>query len=322
MARAKEAPAEEPEAEEEIVVVEVDDDDHEETSEKEEGTEESDAEHPEGDDDDDEDESEEEKERAREKNRRGSAKERRAKQKQKAAEKEEAYKRELLNMQRQMSEMSKQLAAQNNRGIQQDIAQVDEAIQRAVQEVNYAKHIMNEAIATGNGAKATEAQDRWYRATRAAEQLQTLKQQASQRARTPPAQGIDPVMKRHYESWRARNSWYSDAHGDEDSKIAFVIDGQLAQEGYDPKSSEYWEELEHRCQKRLPHLFKQEQRERARPKAIVSGSGGNGAPRPQQIRLTASQVQAIKDAGMWDDIPQRNRMIKRYAEQSRNKGNS
>ena len=38
--------------------------------------------------------------------------------------------------------------------------------------------------------------------------------------------------------------------------------------------------------------------------------------------LTAEQVRAMKDAGMWDNPEKRAKMIKRYAEQARNTSRS
>jgi len=35
--------------------------------------------------------------------------------------------------------------------------------------------------------------------------------------------------------------------------------------------------------------------------------------------LEPEQVRAMKDAGMWDNLEKRNRMIKRYAQEARNK---
>ena len=48
-----------------------------------------------------------------------------------------------------------------------------------------------------------------------------------------------------------------------------------------------------------------------------SSSSVNG----NQFVLAPEQVRAMKDAGFWDDPEKRNKMIKRYAIEARNKRN-
>jgi hypothetical protein len=55
---------------------------------------------------------------------------------------------------------------------------------------------------------------------------------------------------------------------------------------------------------------------------VVTGSSressrGNGS----QFVLEPEQVRAMKDAGFWDDPEKRNKMIKRYAIEARNRRN-
>jgi hypothetical protein len=117
--------------------------------------------------------------------------------------------------------------------------------------------------------------------------------------------------------WLEANSWYDPEGGDEDTQIAKIIDAKLTQEGWNPATEDYWEELDNRLQKRLPHRYNQLQDERPqrRPRSVVTGSvresvsgrsGGNG------YVLSPERVRAIKEAGMWDDVEKRNRMIKQF----------
>jgi hypothetical protein len=106
------------------------------------------------------------------------------------------------------------------------------------------------------------------------------------------------------------------------------IDQALTEEGFNPKTREYWQELDNRLQNYLPHRYTEDNSEpvqqRQRPRSAVTSTGresSNSAGR-NTFTLSPEQVRAMKDAGMWDDQEKRNRMIKRYATEARlNQGN-
>lgn len=52
---------------------------------------------------------------------------------------------------------------------------------------------------------------------------------------------------------------------------------------------------------------------------MVTGSGReqSTSAKPGEFRLSPERVRAIKEAGKWDNISERNRMIKKYAEYDR-----
>jgi hypothetical protein len=126
------------------------------------------------------------------------------------------------------------------------------------------------------------------------------------------------------------NDWYNPDGADIDSKITKVIDESLLAEGWDPASNDYWEELDRRLSKRLPHrytddTFETNSQRSLKRRSVVTGSGRENVPSSGAGRgsfvLDPEQVRAIKDAGFWDDPQKRNRMIKRYAEQARKQRN-
>jgi len=124
----------------------------------------------------------------------------------------------------------------------------------------------------------------------------------------------------------ANNPWYDPNGRDPDSKRALNEDSILAEEGYDPKTAEYWEELDRRLQRVVPHRYTgdTDERPRSRPRNAVTSSGRESASisgRANQFTLSADQVRAMKDAGMWDDAEKRASMIRRYATEARNIGN-
>jgi hypothetical protein len=102
--------------------------------------------------------------------------------------------------------------------------------------------------------------------------------------------------------------------------VSLTIDQAMAEEGWNPKTPQYWEELDTRLQKYLPHRYtvgEDEKPAQRRPRSFVTGSGRESASSSaigrNQFALTRDQVSAMKDAGMWDDAEKRAKMIRRYA---------
>ena len=102
------------------------------------------------------------------------------------------------------------------------------------------------------------------------------------------------------------------------------IDSSLVAEGLDPSSKKYWKELNRRIADRLPHRFAQEEdsgysgEERSgRRGPPVGGSRDISAPGSKKVFVSSERVQAMKDAGYWDDPVLRQRMLKRYSEVDR-----
>jgi hypothetical protein len=123
----------------------------------------------------------------------------------------------------------------------------------------------------------------------------------------------------------SNNPWYDPNGGDQDSDIALRIDDRLAKEGFDPTTPDYWEELDSRLQKYLPHRYTGDAEvnpsaRTTRPRNVVTGSGRetamtNGSK--NSFVISKEQVQAMKDAGFWDDPDKRAKMIRRYAQEAR-----
>jgi hypothetical protein len=182
---------------------------------------------------------------------------------------------------------------------------------------------LSEATSSGDGEAAVAAQEALYDARQKMNQLASLKQQAGRPTQERAA--IDPGVQRHAAQWIDRNGWYKPDLSDTDSKIAKVIDEDLVKEGWNPGTADYWDELDARLQKRLPHRYNESSDRRDSPNRTprnTVGSSGREASAAyggtnRTFTLTAEQVRAMKDAGMWDNPEKRAKMIKRYAEQAR-----
>jgi len=226
----------------------------------------------------------------------------------------------LTHLQRQNQELMERLAVVERKSYASDLARLDKAMEDEELRLNYATAKMREATDSANGAAFTQAQQMWYDSKRKIEAMEQFKHRAVS-AGDKEEGAANPQLVRQANKWMERNSWYDPKGGDEDSQIAKVIDNRLAEEGYDPSSSDYWEELDSRLQKRLPHLYNQRSSEptRSRPRSVVTGTGRETgrASGGNTFVLDPEQVRAMKDAGLWDDPEKRARMIKRYAAEAK-----
>ena len=228
------------------------------------------------------------------------------------------------NLKRQNEHMAERLAVLEKRTAGSDLARLDKAIEDAHVKLHYAKMKMKEATELADGMALAEANEAWYEARRQAETLETLKKRAVAEPQNQSIpQAVDPMLKRHAGDWMARNDWYDPNGGDMDSEIATRIDKALVAEGWDPKTPDYWDELDNRLTKYLPHRYNVGNEDRSssnrRPRSVVTSSGREtmATTRANEFRLSPERVKAIKDAGRWDNIDERNRMIRKYAEYDR-----
>ena len=117
---------------------------------------------------------------------------------------------------------------------------------------------------------------------------------APQRPTTPQS---DPMA----EEWASRNSWFGN-----DSPMtytAFDIHKKLVEEeGFDPKSNEYYEEVDSRIRLEFPHKFDRvddSTTKRARPaQSVASATRSATTGRRKIVKLSPSQVAIAKRLGV------------------------
>jgi hypothetical protein len=276
----------------------------------------------EGDDQEDgPDENEEERERIREARR----EERRLK-KELAKQRDASSKHKISALEKRNEELARRLAQIENNQSSFRLAQLDKTLEDESTRVEYAKMKMMQAAQTGDAAAQIEYLEQLTDAKQRLQQLQHFKKQQLNEAKKPKQNVPNPVsqeVERNAKDWLRKNSWYDPEARDTDSRIAKVIDQELSADGWDPSDSEYWDELDNRLSARLPHRYTAKggttQRRSAGPTASSRVSASTA--KPNTITLSRERVQAIKDAGSWDDVEKRNKMIRAYASYDRaNKG--
>ncbi len=100
------------------------------------------------------------------------------------------------------------------------------------------------------------------------------------------------------EEWASRNKWFGTNRAM--TFTAFEIHKDLVdKEGYDPKSNEYYEEIDKRIRVDFPHKFdNSESRQTTRPVQSVASASRSAKTGRKQVRLTSSQVAIAKKLGV------------------------
>ena len=129
--------------------------------------------------------------------------------------------------------------------------------------------------------------------------VQTPKQPASQMAATDP----------QAEAWASKNSWFGSDRAM--TFTAFEIHKDLVdKEGFDPKSDEYYAEVDKRIRVDFPHKFgTNENKQTTVPVQTVASAQRSVKPGRKTVRLTSSQVAIAKKLG----VP-----LEEYAKQLKN----
>lgn len=236
----------------------------------------------------------------------------------------------LINaLKKQNQQLAERLANLETRTSGAELARVEKVMDDTAVQIEYAKMKMKEAVSSQDGEALVRAQELMYESMRKYESLKNLKENATKQMSQAPKQNIqlpDPVVQRNAADWMSRNQWYDPAGKDLDSELTQGIDKRLTAEGYDPSTPEYWDELDDRLAKYLPHRYNQTRSEpvqQPRRRSPVTGTGRESAPvrGGNTFTLSPERVAAIKEMGAWDDPEKRKKMIQRFAEYDRqNKG--
>ena len=245
--------------------------------------------------------------------------ERRKKRREIARRAKEAAELKIEMLQRQNQEMMQRLAAIEGTTHQSAVQTLEQKIAAARAEIAQAEHVIAKATEAGNGEDVVAAMRIRDQAIAQAQQLEYAKQQAAQ----PRAPQVDPNVVNYAKEWMQANPWYDPQGRDRDSALTKAIDAELAREGYNPASRDYWEELTARVADAFGEDDEPQQRkasERPRRKAPPTGNTREHAPQStkREIYVTPERKQAMIEAGVWDDPVARNRMLKAYQAYDRN----
>ena len=116
------------------------------------------------------------------------------------------------------------------------------------------------------------------------------KKESAQQSAPPPQP--DPRA----EQWASENEWFG-----KDEAMTFTAlshHKKLLKEGYDPKSDEYYAEINSHIRNEFPHKFKDKTVEEKAPQVVASTSRTTKNANSKKVKLTPSQVAIAKKLGV------------------------
>ena len=120
-----------------------------------------------------------------------------------------------------------------------------------------------------------------------------VEQQQEYRQQYVPPQMPPPAADPKAESWAEKNEWFGK---DEPMTLtSFSIHRNLVEEGFDPQSDSYYNEVDKRMRDNFPHKFGQQV---SPTQSVASANRGGPVRRKGTVRLTPSQVAIAKKLGV------------------------
>jgi len=162
------------------------------------------------------------------------------------------------------------------------------------------------AIEAGDTAKQVEAQAELSALTsdvRSIESQKLKREEYEKEPRTPAyekAPGATPSLPQvdeKAEDWAAKNNWFGQDRAM--TFTAFEIHKDLVEkEGFDPKSDEYYAEIDKRIKVDFPHKFGKTSRDTPKTVQTVASVKRSVKPGRKNVKLTSSQVQIARKLGV------------------------
>ena len=211
---------------------------------------------------------------------------------------------EALRFAKQKEQENKELAQKLN---QMDTNYVDQYSGRVDSQMAQAEQKLRAAMELGDTEAAVSAQKEMTTLAVEADRAAQAKAANERRKSAPPApQPVQqPVQQAPQEpdakaqAWAQKNEWFGN-----DSALTYAAFGihkdLVEQEGIDPKSDEYYTELNERMGKEFPHKFNNgaQSRKVVQNVASASRSTTGRSSGKKQVRLTNRQVAIAKKLGV------------------------
>lgn len=236
----------------------------------------------------------------------------------------------LQQLARENEEFRRRLSNVERETKNSQILRIDKHLEDQKVRLEYAKMKMSEAVQAGDGDAMVEAQTMFNEAQAAVNEFARAKQAAEREARQPhdDIPKVDPTVQRNAAEWMRRNSWYKPDTSDRDSQVAKKIDELLVVEGLNPSDPDYWDELDNRLQKALPHRYNDTTDGNSavrKPRNVVGSSGREasaafGGNNRTQFVLSPERVKAMKEVGAWDNPARKKAMIENFIKYDRANG--
>ena len=130
-----------------------------------------------------------------------------------------------------------------------------------------------------------------------AETLQTVDHQEAQgyAPQAQPQQRQEDYDPRAVD-WASKNEWFG--KDEVTTAVALAIDQQLKSEGFDPSSSDFYEEVDIRLKKELPHKFRVADNTQKPPQQVAGSSRKSSSNSKRKVKLSSKDVSLAKKWGI------------------------
>jgi hypothetical protein len=185
---------------------------------------------------------------------------------------------------------------------------VNEAGGRIKSELAEAKRALKAAYEEGDSEAMADAQSiiarlsvQNDRVSREQARIEAQEKEVSPQPAPEPAQTVAQPQSQidpRAEKWANDNEWFGKDEGM--TFTAFSIHRKLIEEeGFDPSTEEYYEEIDNRLRNEFPHKFEEQRSGGARrPAQTVAPASRNVKSGRKTVRLTQSQVAIAKKLGV------------------------
>jgi len=212
-------------------------------------------------------------------------------QRQAAVEYAEAVKKQNEELKARIDKLDTTYVGEFDTRLQSQSIAAKEAYKKALEEGN--ADAMYEAQQNISRIAMEEARLNQLKADREAKAKQIEQQpQAQQPQAQQPQAKPDPKA----EDWAKKNTWFG--QDQTMTYAAFGLHKQLIEdEGFDPNSDEYYNELDNRIRSEFPHKFQDTQRKSSAPRVASAGTTASKSSSPKgrrTVKLTASQIAIAK----------------------------
>lgn len=254
--------------------------------------------------------------------RRRARREERKLQRQRRRENKLQDKARIQMLERRIEEMSATVGGVAESANQQQLAMLRNEIEQLDSYIARARQLKSAAQAAGDFEKANQIDDAIYEGRRRLDIMNNYQRSLVQ----PRVPAVDPALKANADDWISRRRWYNQPGNEEETEIVKAIDRNLVSSGWDPRSPEFWKELDRRAARRIPERYGRSSKvddddtddadddfedrsavRRQRPP--MGGSARSERSTSTTEVLPKAFVQNLKDAGMWDDLKLRNKAI-------------
>ena len=222
------------------------------------------------------------------------------------------------------SERREQAAIQYAQGVQSDAQKmrykaksldtgyINEFANRVEAQTEEAKKALKAAVELGDSDAQVDAQQKLARLAIESERVKSTQAQRERLKKEMEARGINPNQPQmprpqqmqpppappppdpKAEDWADRNKWFGE---DEPMTLtSFSIHRKLMEEGFDPSSDSYYNEIDKRMKDTFPHKF--DDRQVSPTQTVASANRGGPVRRKGTVRLTPSLVAISKKLGV------------------------